>query len=643
MARPPALARLIALAVLALLLAVAAAPALGSYADEVRLAERYAPVVRLVEQGDDCGTGEPYTPIDVNVLFDEPTVALRGPWGNGDLIEVGPPASALTAQLWEYHLDFPGDPLDPGCEYEEWNDRITAGTAPTVYAHVARQADEPDRLALQYWFFYVFNDWNNLHEGDWEMIQLVFDASTPAEALETDPTEVGYSQHEGGERAEWGADKLEIVGGTHPVVYPAAGSHANFFGDAVYLGRSAEQGVGCDDTSGPHLQLDPAVGTIPSDPAAAGDAFPWIRYQGRWGEQQPAFYNGPTGPNMKEQWTEPITWTDTWRPGAYAIPGGGALGTSTTDFFCESIAAGSAVLRRLVSNPLPTIGLFAAVILLAGWGLSRATWTPTAPLRWARRRTWGQILSASWRMYRRRFLLFVGIGVLFVPIAFVIGFVQWLLVKAEGVGSVTNAGEVAGVAALVAVVVGTALTLLSNGLVQAATLRALIEVDEGRPVTPLGAYRLIVPRIRPLLGSLLAAVVVITVLSFSLFLVPLAIWLAVRWALLVPSVVVDGRRAFSALQRSGSLVRGHWLKVGSLAIVGGGAVILAGPIVGMILILVTSAPFWVLNVVAAIVYAVALPFVGLVVSYVYADTRLGLEAGRERAVDELPAEGVIRP
>ena len=36
----------------------------------------------------------------------------------------------------------------------------------------------PGQLALQYWIFYVFNDWNNLHEGDWEMIQLNFDAAT---------------------------------------------------------------------------------------------------------------------------------------------------------------------------------------------------------------------------------------------------------------------------------------------------------------------------------------------------------------------------------------------------------------------------------------------------------------------------------
>ena len=48
-----------------------------------------------------------------------------------------------------------------------------------------------------------------------------------------------------------------LVGGTHPVVHPAAGSHANFFGEALYLGSSASEGVGCDDTRGPTLDAPP--------------------------------------------------------------------------------------------------------------------------------------------------------------------------------------------------------------------------------------------------------------------------------------------------------------------------------------------------------------------------------------------------
>ena len=57
--------------------------------------------------------------------------------------------------------------------------------------------------------------------------------------------------------------------------------------------------MGCDDTLGPHVELRPKVKTIPSEAAAARTAFPWIEFEGRWGELQPAFFNGPTGPNMK--------------------------------------------------------------------------------------------------------------------------------------------------------------------------------------------------------------------------------------------------------------------------------------------------------------------------------------------------------
>ncbi len=304
----------------AVVLALVAAGALAfvpvaaaDLADETELAEKYAPVVRLVEQLEECGPGEPYLPVDVDLVLEEPTVALRGPWNAADLVKIAPAAGDLPG-LYEYHLDYPGNALDPRCDYELWQNRLTGESAePTVYAHVATEAARPGQLALQYWLFYVFNRFNNLHEGDWEMIQLVFDADDAAEALGEDPVAIGYSSHEGAERADWGEEKLEIVDGSHPVVYPAAGSHANKFTEALYIGSSAEQGVGCDDTQGPHVELRPAVKTIPSDTAAAQAAFPWIAYEGRWGELQEAFFNGPTGPNDKRQWTEPISWSEDWR------------------------------------------------------------------------------------------------------------------------------------------------------------------------------------------------------------------------------------------------------------------------------------------------------------------------------------------
>ena len=609
----------VAVAVVALCWCGAASAGL---ADQRALAERFAPVVRLVTQAKECGPGEPYLPLDVNVLFGADTVSLRGPWNRTDLISIAPTATQVGKGLYGYHLDFPGDALTPGCTYEQWARTISAGTKPTVYAHVVTQAGHPGKLALQYWLFYVFNDWNNLHEGDWEMIQLLFDASTPAAALNRSPLEVGYSQHEGAERASWDDSKLELVGGTHPVVHVAAGSHANFFGEALYLGSAASEGVGCDDTRGPTSDIRPVVRTIPTDRTEARAAFPWIGFEGRWGELQRAFYNGPTGPNLKRQWTEPVQWAEGWRSRSYAVPAGGVLGTRSTDFFCGAVGGGSELLRRLVHEPRGVLLVLTALIALSAFALSRVTWRPTAPLHLARRRAWGQIIAAAGRMYRRRMTLFVGIGLLFVPIALLIALLQTVVTRASSVAGISTGGEGGGLLVLLVVAVGTALTLLALGFVQMATAWALVEIDAGRPVGALRAYRLAAGSLRSLFVALMIAVLAVLLFTGSLVLIPIAVWLAVRWALIAPVIELEGLSPFEALRRSGRLVRQKWLKVGSLTILGAAIALVAGPLLGALLILVTNAPLPIVDVVAGIVYAVTLPFVALTTAYVYFDMRV---------------------
>jgi len=625
---------------LSLLAAVAlgtGATARASSGDEQALADRYAPVVRLVEQKEECGPGEPYQPIDVNALFGQPTVALRGPWSAADLVKIAPTARDLTGGLYDYHLDFPGDALSPGCGYEQWARRITEGQAPKLYAHVATEPGYPRRLALQYWFFYVYNDWNNLHECDWEMIQLDFDAATASDALAKRPAKVGYSQHEGAEQATWGDDKLHLVDGTHPVVYPAAGSHANFFDEGLFLGSSAEQGVGCDNTSGPHDDLRPAVATIPSDPAQARAEFPWIDFQGRWGELQPAFFNGPTGPNLKTQWTQPITWSEGWRDQSFTVPAGSVFGTAATDFFCQAIGSGSRALVQLVHRPLQFTLLLAVLALLFLYALSRTSWRPVAPLRLARRRAWGQTLAAAARMYLAKPGLMLGIGVLFIPISLLTALLQRLVIGGTDILGVETGSRAGGLLGLVVLAIGTALTLLGLGLVQAATARALVEVDQGRPVGPLRAYLLAADSIRPLLGSLVIAATVVSLLVGSIYLIPIAVWLAGRWALIAPSIELERLGALAGLRRSRLLVQGAWLKVASLIVVGAALAIAAGPVVGALLILATSAPFWLVNVIAGVIYTVAMPLVALTTTYVYFDRRVADELA-EPASSELPAE-----
>jgi hypothetical protein len=615
------------------LLALVVPPvASADLADEKALAEKYAPVVRLVQQDDVCAYGEPFIPTDVDVLLGDPTVALRGPWNVTDLIDIGPTADDLVDRF-DYHLDFPGNALSPGCDYNRWAQRLTQGSEPVAYAHVV---GEEGKLALQYWFFYPFNDFNNTHEGDWEMVQLVFDAGDARAALSADPVEVGYSSHEGAERAAWGDEKLELVDG-RPVVYPSMGSHANKYSAALWLGSTAEAGVGCDDTSGPHRQVSPRVVTIPSDREAAAKAFPWIAFEGRWGELQKAFYNGPTGPNTKKQWTQPISWSEGWRDHSYAIPAGGAFGSSSTDFFCTAVARGSEVLTRLLRDPLPLLLVTGGLLALLVFAVVRATWTPVAPLRIARRRTWGQVLSASARMYLRRPGLLLGLGALFIPIGFVIAFTQWLLLSLIDVLG-TVSGEAAGAWAFVSVVIGTTFALLGLGLIQAATACALVEIDEGRAVGPWDAYRLALRRIRPLLGAIGLFVVAWVVLTSTVFLIPVAIWLAVRWCLAAPVVELEDHGPLAALRRSAELVRRRWVRVGSLVGVSAALALLIGPLLGVLLIFVSETPLAVLNLVAGVVYALAMPFVALVTAYVYFDARARLELEPVEQVSELPAE-----
>jgi hypothetical protein len=320
------------------------------------------------------------------------------------------------------------------------------------------------------------------------------------------------------------------------------------------------------------------------------------------------------------------------------VPAGGAAGTRTTDFFCGAMAGGSRLLWRAVSDPWPTIAGVLAALALVAYGLKRATWRPTAPLRLAHRRAWGQILSAAARMYASRLRLFIGIGVLILPVSVVITILQAIVLHASSLFGVEADGEAAGAFVLVVVAIGTALTLLGLGVMQAATALAMVELDEGRTVRPIRAYRMALQRLWPVLGAIVIAVVVVSVMIPFLFLIPVAIWLAVRWALVVPVVVLEGLGPLAAIRRSSRLVRGDWLKVGSLTIVSAGITLALGPLIGTALIVLTSVPLGLLNLIAGVVYMLAMPFIALTTMYVYLDTRVGDELRPPPDPSQLPAQ-----
>lgn len=580
-------------------------------AAEQRLAERYAPVVRLVAHPQECGSGEPYRPSDVDPLFDNDTVALRGPWTEHDLIKVGPTVGDLSGGLPGYSLDFPGNPLEPGCAYERWADATFADRPPTVYAHVAAEAGFAGRLAIEYWLYYPFNDYNNKHESDWEHIQIELDAATPEAALATTPTRVVYSEHEGSEYATWGDAKLTVVGGRHPVVFVSAGSHANHFREALYLGRSGRQGLGCDSTLDATTVVDPTVRTIPSDPVAAVRAFPWIAYQGTWGEQQTrAFYTGPSGPNMKEAWDHPFTWSKGAASRSYSVPGGNVYGVKTTDFFCQAVGSASVVFLHVTDNPVPTLATLAAALLVVVWLVHRTSWASSDPLPATRRRTIGQTVADGWELFRRHPSLFFGIGMWVAAASVVTSLLAQLGANPPGSADKVGPSSMWSGATVAVLLV---MTLLS----QAATVAALAELDAGRSIGALSSYRLALGRVWPLLGTSLLWFAVNAALLLSVFLAALVPVVVTAFALFVPVVQLEGLSGFRALRRSAHLVRHQVVKVLLVLVLAAAMISLLGGLIGSVVILLVQAPFVVVNLIPGVVQALLNPFTSLMLGMAF--------------------------
>jgi hypothetical protein len=499
----------------------------------------------------------------------------------------------------------------------------------------------PGQLALQYWFFYIYNDFNDKHEGDWEMVQLNFAASSVEAALTKTPTETGYSQHEGAERAKWGDKKLQLVDGTHIVVYPAVGSHANYYSSHLFLGRSASQGVGCDDTIGPSRELRPQVTVIPQNRDAYLSAFPWLGFLGRWGEEHSGFYNGPTGPNTKDRWTAPFTWVeDKWRNDSFSIPATSSGGHSATHFFCAAVAAGSNLLTALINHPTPVVVTIIALLAFLFWLAKRTRWQPSTPLRVRRRRAWGTLITAAFRMFVRHPRMFLGIGLLFIPVGVVTGALQYDLFR---VGSlhplVEELGASNAIIAFLALGIGVVVTIFGLVIVQAATAVAVTALDENRQITARAAYRQVIPRLPRLLVSLFFAALVVILVGLTVVGAVVGAVLIVFWSMLPYVVMLEDRPGGRPLRRSAQLVRHQWWRTATITAFVTGLALLLGPLVGTLLLFATSASFNIVNLVSAVIYVATLPFAAITTTYLYYDLNLREQLESTTAPDVLPAEG----
>jgi hypothetical protein len=238
-------------------------------------------------------------------------------------------------------------------EDDAWREygSMIAGPSPLIQTVYGRCVEGREgRLALQYWYLYVYNDFGNKHEGDWEMAVIELNAAQC-------PVMMGLSRHAGGAKLQW--EKVRKENG-RPVVYVGRGSHAGYFRyrhggyDASLTGLShgfnLPAGLGflkLVAQLAARIQALRIVQQLPfvkiwrdhvpawtvdrapqrdrvsetvvpqlrrmDDAAQKVDVPPWMRFDGSWGSCH-VRVNGRTGPDSPWQqgtrWTDPLGWLE---------------------------------------------------------------------------------------------------------------------------------------------------------------------------------------------------------------------------------------------------------------------------------------------------------------------------------------------
>ena len=588
-----------------------AAPTTAERAAAQKLADNYSPVMMIREQEDPlCGTeGEQYQPMAVDALFDNPEVTLRrNPPDGGDPVPVekAPSLEDVAESGEEAFLDLRGQPLGDTCVFAKDFDTLkNVGQAPVVvYAHIAREKGRSG-IALQYWFFWYFNEFNDLHEGDWEGMQITFDATNPQEALETEPSEMILFQHAGGERANWNDPKVEKEG-SHPVIYPAAGSHATFYRSAVFVGNGSRgSGVGCDNTADPLRRLDPKAVLLP-DRATARGRFAWLGFDGRWGQKENGFNNGPTGPQTKDQWTQPFTWMENQRWSSPRMPGGGVVGPQATGAFCLVIEEVTSLMNSQQSDPLLTYLIIAALLIGAILLFGVTRWRPARPDELERQRTYGQIMGASAILYGRHWRVLMILGAISIPI---VGGTQLLANLLSNGGSFLLA---------LSDLIATFGQPAASAVVAATIVVFIGSVASGDPtgVKPslLGTKR----RFRRVVIAQILAILGVAAMALTVIGLPFAIWKLVGWSFVQQEVLYTDKSIRGSFRGSSDLVRGRWWHalrtVAVLQVVG----VATGPAL-VIFLIFTPFPLFLVNLLSSIVFALVVPYVTVGKTLLYFD------------------------
>ena len=285
---------------------------------------------------------EPFRPTDVNGFVSDSVLERQTAPGVWNQIDGNPSLGSLPTgaspgyRLNQQDCSPAGGPVgNVSCYESSW---LATTSENVVYGRVAYR---PERIVLQYWYFYYDDVYSydyppddllwQAHEGDWEVVNVVLRRSDQR------PLYAAYSQHCTGERRTWGDVERR---GTHPVDHVAVGSHANLFEAGSHpiatqcippQAIAILQGYGLPlpvDRSGANgAELGPALPGLKHTAIRRVDRrrTPWIAFAGYWGEDE-AFHGpdpigtvtagpAPLSPGLHSVWLTPIAVTSHWPVG----------------------------------------------------------------------------------------------------------------------------------------------------------------------------------------------------------------------------------------------------------------------------------------------------------------------------------------
>jgi hypothetical protein len=173
------------------------------------LAQQFAPTLRL-------SAAEHFRPIAIEDYLSRATLKAGTP-PSGRTTQLHPTLFSLPTGPAPSYLDLRGaQPAGGTSQYSAIEQQLEQQRPrPTVYWRIAHEPST-GRIAIEYWFLYLYNDFVDRHEADWEGVTVVLQNSAPLG--------ISYSQHQGRSWAAWSVAPPD----DHAVVYVAAGSHANY-------------------------------------------------------------------------------------------------------------------------------------------------------------------------------------------------------------------------------------------------------------------------------------------------------------------------------------------------------------------------------------------------------------------------------